>query len=287
MMRRTGSWPHTEHRKALWVLLPFFFAVAQSAFAQSPDDLASAARSGICPANLSTYSRIDGNDECNPGGREIRACDSNHKAASRSWQACYQEVSDCRKKIDAENDKIREYNSLIYKCRTAAARNGSASLPTKRPPPASGGIDLDAALNASKQAAEKSDVQLENKKNEFDEALQSQFDAAKARADGEARRQRELAARQEELYWANQQEQVRQRTALVRQQLERERRAEEQRARERRQNQQTDMFLRGLVEGLDAVISSPPPAAGGSGGSGWNGGSRRRCDPGPGACAIK
>ncbi len=99
------------------------FGMASSAASQSPQALADAAKGGQCPAQLVAYNLVDANAECNPGGRETRACDSNYKPASRAWQSCYDDVMVCRRKVDDDNVKILNYNLFINKCR--AARDGA------------------------------------------------------------------------------------------------------------------------------------------------------------------
>ena len=99
---------------SVWLIL---FALSADGNCQSAQDLAKVAQSGICPAQLATYELINANDNCNPGGQKIKACDSRFKPGTRSWSECYDDVLICRKQVDESNSKIIQYNSLIYKCR--------------------------------------------------------------------------------------------------------------------------------------------------------------------------
>lgn len=103
---------------------------------QEPDDLARIVASGECPSDLSTYTRINENERCNPSNRNSDACDHRFTAPSKPWQACYAEISACRKRVQDENSKIQAYNSFIYKCRGDANRKAESS-PSGTPDPAS------------------------------------------------------------------------------------------------------------------------------------------------------
>jgi hypothetical protein len=88
-----------------------------------------------CPADLSTYRPIDGNELCDPHGRNIKACNDNYEGMA--WQACYQRVIDCRDRVVEQNRKIAEYNNWMGTCQAERDKGnttfalGRAILSTK------------------------------------------------------------------------------------------------------------------------------------------------------------
>jgi uncharacterized protein len=114
------------------------------------DEALARVKAGQCPANLATAELFDGNAICNPNSSKTKACDANYPAASKSWVACYDDVSACRKRVDSENNKVYEYNHYVYVCRANKQKLGSAnqplkSLPRKQSGQTSGSDQLDFA----------------------------------------------------------------------------------------------------------------------------------------------
>lgn len=69
-----------------------------------------------CPDALIKPDYIDANAQCDPGGRKHYDCDDQFTFPSTAWQACYQAISDCRKKYDVLNTKINKYNLRYHQC---------------------------------------------------------------------------------------------------------------------------------------------------------------------------
>ena len=85
---------------------------------------------GICPADLSKVTIIDANDRCDPHLSISKACDAKYSAPGSEWHQCYEQISECRRQVDQENQTVYDYNDWIAKCTAARAnRNNSVQSP--------------------------------------------------------------------------------------------------------------------------------------------------------------
>jgi hypothetical protein len=95
----------------------------------SADDIESV-KAGLaakqCPA--AEIAIINGNDRCNPNGRESKACDQRFPAASAAWQNCYYGIEQCRKQVSEDNDVIYKSNEAFRQCHRSDAAS-SKTLP--------------------------------------------------------------------------------------------------------------------------------------------------------------
>jgi hypothetical protein len=126
------------------------------AVAQDADQLTMIVNSGICPGDLSTYSIVNGNERCNPDGRNTKQCDRQYSPGGRQWDACYQEVFKCYREVDEINKKIYAYNAFIYKCRTAFPERPrrQVSQPSHNRGGAASSAGLTRAVEAEKKKAD-------------------------------------------------------------------------------------------------------------------------------------
>ncbi|TIP22827.1 MAG: hypothetical protein E5X67_35770 [Mesorhizobium sp.] len=221
------------------------------------------------------------------------ACDRNYKAPSKQWSACYDEVAECRRRVNADNEKIYEYNSFISKCRSAEAARKKSSSPAlvARPNPSvGGGIDWKARADAARARAKGHSVQEDSDRNlakvrgdiAADERRKREERAARLREEREREELAALERAQEEarLLMEAERQQWEQQLRERQRQFERQQRQRQQSAHRRAlENQQMEMFLQGLINGLDAAVSSgsspgssaPSSAAPGPSGSSYDG----------------
>jgi hypothetical protein len=170
-------------RLLLGVFFIFQFVLPLSA--QDIEAVKNVLKAGHCPA--AELSLISENERCDRDGAMTKACDQAYPLASTKWQECYNDVSECRKKVDDDNKVISESNSVYRQC----MKNADKGAPTPPPPKAStakpnGDDDLSKRLEAAKarggsaaQDARKQDEEFEvqvrdiNKRAEEQRRLQS------------------------------------------------------------------------------------------------------------------
>jgi hypothetical protein len=107
-----------------------------------------------CPADLSTYRPIDGNELCDPHGRNIKACNDNYEGMA--WQACYQRVIDCRDRVVEQNRKIAEYNNWMGPCQAERDKGNTATDVARAVPPSpNSGDPVQLQAKTAREAAQK------------------------------------------------------------------------------------------------------------------------------------
>jgi hypothetical protein len=139
-------------------LVPLTIAIFVGPYVEihAEDITVSAMRNTIgkqCPANPSRVNQIDGNERCDPHGRNIRACNQKYdpNVAMKAWQACYETVSQCREEVVEQNRIISEYNNWIEQCISADKKRANTAVVPRSPAIQNDSDDLAKRLEKRKQ----------------------------------------------------------------------------------------------------------------------------------------
>jgi hypothetical protein len=219
-------------------------AVAQAEEATSLSDLRNKI-GGACPADLRRVTLIDANAKCNPQQSVTKSCDAKYQAPTKAWQACYEEVNECRRQVDEQNQTIYDYNDWIAKCaaadasRRAGAKSFAPGFAKVNSPYA--GVDFAARLKKGQERNDQMEAVNGKQQQEFTAALE------RKRSDLEAARREEARIRQQ----LQIEREIERRAQLMRQ-LEQQ---EEQRA---MMENIVGSFLQGFVQGFSGAVSSSP-----------------------------
>lgn len=139
-------------------VLAVTFVPGVAAAQETPEQLTSIARSGICPADLRTVNLLT-YAECG-SVQDARRCAEQYEPGGPSYLECTRPTAECRRNVQRANVAIGEYNNFIFKCRQAPkSTNGAAAKPFSRPDPASSS-NLSEEL-AKRQEAQEADNQLQ------------------------------------------------------------------------------------------------------------------------------
>jgi hypothetical protein len=135
---------------------------------------------GVCPADLRRVSLIDANDKCDPHLSVSKACDSKFQAPSSQWQQCYDDIQECRRQVDQENQTVYDYNDWIAKCTSAAAKRESSNPSPKVTTNGNATSDdfasrLEAAKKRNKQMEETNGKQQQEFSAELAQKLQDNY----------------------------------------------------------------------------------------------------------------
>lgn len=220
-----------------------------------------------CPSDLRRTSLIDANARCNPHDSVTKACDANYKAPGKQWQACYDQVSECRRQVDEQNQTVYDYNDWVAKCSASDQRQKEAAKPL-RPGAAKDtgpdGDDFAARLKKAKTRNEQMEATSGKQQEQFSKSLEQK------RADLIAAREEEARIRDE---FRMEREAIRQ--GQLRRQLEQQ---QEQRA---IAENVLGSFLQGFVSTYQSSLPTPPSSGrGGSSGGNCRGYVRGVCEAG-------
>ncbi|WP_027552251.1 hypothetical protein [Bradyrhizobium sp. Cp5.3] len=209
-----------------------------------------------CPASLTRVSIIDANARCNPNMSVTKACDAKYEAPGKAWHACYEQVEECRRQVDEENQTVYDYNDWIAKCAAADQRQKDAAKPLQpgaAKDTGSGGDDFAARLDKAKARNQQMEATNGKQQEDFLKSLEQKRNDLIAAHQEEARIRAQL-----------QQEREERRQAQLMRQLEAQ---QEQRA-------IAEAALGSFLQGFISAYSSSLPAPSGGGGGGSSGGCR-------------